>query len=176
MDNKGWNLNKDSETIMEQEPQMNGQSYNQQMNGQPYDSQSYGQPYDSQSYGQPYDSQSYGQPYDPQSYGQPYDPRMYGQPGYGGYPMPPQQGNGTAVGSMVCGIISILACWLLGIPSIVLGVIAIILAIASKNQKGYMSGMAVAGLVLGIMGILIGIGYAWYFFGFFWPNRGRFGY
>ncbi len=65
-----------------------------------------------------------------------------------------------AVGSMVCGIISVVLCWTPFI-GLILGIIAIVLAAkarraAAETPDTYTTGMATAGLVLGIIGTVIG--------------------
>jgi drug/metabolite transporter (DMT)-like permease len=65
---------------------------------------------------------------------------------YGGYPPPPPADNSNKpVWSLVCGILGILCCGLLGIPAIILGRQA-----AAEGQPG---GMAKAGEVLGYVGL-----------------------
>ena len=90
--------------------------------------------------------QWFGSPpsYGPQGYGsQGYGP----QPGYGGYP-PPQRTNGMAVASMVLGILWIY--WIGSILALVFGYIARS-QIRERGESG--SGMAVAGIVLGWVGV-----------------------
>ena len=74
------------------------------------------------------------------------------------YQQVPQKtpGNGAAVASMVCGILSIVFCWCYGIVGLILGIIA--LAMYSKSKRlngGLVIGMATAGLVCGIIGSII---------------------
>ena len=64
-------------------------------------------------------------------------------------------GRGQAIASLVTGILGVVCCGPCAIA-------ALILSIVAKNQ-GNKSGMATAGLVLGIIGILIWIGNAIYF-------------
>lgn len=68
----------------------------------------------------------------------------------------PKQSNGVALASMIVGIFALLTCC---IPFIQfpLAVIAIVLVIISKKGKPF-HGFAIAGLVLGIISILISIG------------------
>ena len=137
--------------------------------GQPYGSQQ-GQPGQSGQYGQPYGDQQ-GQPgqYGQQGgYGQP-DP--YGQPGQYGAP-PPYAGGGygggfaepkvspLAIVSLVTGILGICGCgvFLFGIAGVVTGVIARKQINESQGQlKG--SGLALAGLIVGAVGIVLGLVY-----------------
>ena len=62
---------------------------------------------------------------------------------------------GWSVASLIIGIISVVCCCF-GWSSLILGVIAIGLAILSRSQLGYFDGMAIAGLVLGIFGFVFG--------------------
>ena len=87
-------------------------------------------------------------PYPPQPQGQP-----YGQPpgAPGAYSMPPEkQTSGSAVASLICGI--------LGCVPFITGLLAVILGIIgmrrTRDPKYTGRGMAVAGLVLGIISLL----------------------
>lgn len=66
---------------------------------------------------------------------------------------PNNSGSGLAIASLVCGIISIIACccWFLGLT---LGILAIIFSVIYKKQGGH-SGMATAGLICGILGVIL---------------------
>lgn len=64
---------------------------------------------------------------------------------YGGYPAQPARNSNKPVWALVCGILGILCCGLLGIPAIILGRQA-----ASEGQPG---GMAKAGEILGYVAI-----------------------
>ncbi len=57
--------------------------------------------------------------------------------------------------SLICGIISVICCS--GYVGIVLGALAIVFAIVSRKNLGYFDSMAIAGLVLGIIGFVLGI-------------------
>lgn len=73
----------------------------------------------------------------------------------------PKETNGLAIASLICGILSIIfcfcCCW--GIPfnilSIVFGIIALSQIKRQPSQTG--RGMAIAGIVLGILSLLLGI-------------------
>ena len=103
-------------------------------------------------YGPPpaYGQQAYGQP----AYAQP----AYGQPGYG-YPAPPRN-NGKAMWGMITGIVSIVFCYL----GVLIGPVAIVLSVLGrkeiKRSNGTQTGdgMAMAGLVTGIVGTVIWLG------------------
>lgn len=60
-----------------------------------------------------------------------------------------------SVSSLICGIISVVCCCI-GYGAVVLGILAIVFSIISRKNLGYFDGMAVAGLVLGIMGFILG--------------------
>ena len=103
--------------------------------------------------------QQYQQP------GQQYAPggQYGGQYGYGG-PPPQQQGNGFAVAGMVLGILAVLFAFIpfLGVVfGVLLGVLGAIfggLGIARAGQPGRGGrGMAIAGLVLGIIGLVLAL-------------------
>lgn len=64
-------------------------------------------------------------------------------------------GNGAAITSMILGIISIVCCCCCGM-GVLFGVSAIIFAIVSGKKKGRIQGMAIAGLVCGIIGLVMG--------------------
>ncbi len=83
-------------------------------------------------------------------------PNPYRQP----YLQPPGQSNGMATAALVLGIFSLLSCC---IPFIQfpLAVITIVLVILSKKGRP-LTGFAVAGLVMGIISILISIGMTFY--------------
>lgn len=70
----------------------------------------------------------------------------------------PNDPNRMAIVSMVCGIVGILLlCCCVAFPlSIILGVAAITLAILSRKGEPF-SGYAIAGLILGVFALLLGI-------------------
>lgn len=65
-------------------------------------------------------------------------------------------GNGLAIASMVCGIVAFVICCAKYIM-LVLGIIAIVLAVISRSKNGKFSGMAIAGLVLGILAVVFSL-------------------
>ena len=68
-------------------------------------------------------------------------------------------GKNLAIGSLVCGILSLVLTFFGygALVGLILGIVAIILSVNAKKQ-GYTEGMQKAGLVLGIIGtILCGI-------------------
>jgi hypothetical protein len=72
-----------------------------------------------------------------------------------------------SVASCAAAIISIL-CSLFPYPAIVLGALAIIFAIFSRRNIGYFDGLALAGLFIGIAGVVFGAGGL--FFNYFAEN------
>lgn len=71
------------------------------------------------------------------------------------------EGKNLAVGSLVCGILS-LVCIFFGygaLVGLILGIVAIVLAVNAK-KNGFEDGMQKAGLILGIIGtVLCGISF-----------------
>ena len=110
--------------------------------GAPGPDQQYGQ----QQYGQ----QQYGQ--QQPAYGQP----AYGQPPYGQAP-PGQARNGLGVAALVLGILAVLTGFFL--IGGLLGVVAIILGFLgrgrAKRGEATNGGMALAGIILGVIGVLL---------------------
>ncbi|MER6117648.1 DUF4190 domain-containing protein [Streptomyces sp. NPDC001743] len=107
-------------------------------------------------YGYPGPQQSqYGYPAAPgQQYG--------GYPGYGGQPAwgaGPANGMGTA--AMVMGILAVCLFCVYGIPSLVLGTLALIFGIIGRKRaargEADNAGQALAGVILGSIGIVIGV-------------------
>ena len=97
---------------------------------------------------QQYGQQQYGQ----QQYGQP----AYGQPPYGQAP-PGQSRNGLGVAALVLGILAALTGFFL--IGGLLGVVAIILGFLgrgrAKRGEATNGGMALAGIILGVIGVLL---------------------
>src|SRR6266540_4904403 len=97
-----------------------------------------------------------GQPPPPPPGGNPPVP-----PGQPWVPQPPvQQGQpGFAVVSLVTGIVGVLTsvCWCLGLPLCVASIVFGVLGRNQAQERGYSTGMATAGLVLGIIGVAIGV-------------------
>ena len=96
-------------------------------------------------------------------YGAP-DPYGAGYPGYPGYGQTTgwqqQPANGMGITAMVLGILSVCLFCLYGIVAIVLGILALIFGILGRKraQRGEATngGMALAGIILGVCGIVIG--------------------
>lgn len=64
--------------------------------------------------------------------------------------------RGLAIASMVLGIFSIVCCCL-SYVGLAAAVLAIVFAVISRVRMGYFDGLAVAGLVTGIIGAVFGI-------------------
>lgn len=143
--NNGFESNQNQQPY---DPNMNQQAFNPNQQGY---MPNYNQPYQ-QGYDQPY-QQGYDQPYQ-QGYGQPIvENNIYAQPGEG-------NGDNKALVSLILGIVSLLTCCCYGVPSIILGIASIVLAImAKKDNMGKMPGMAIGGMICGIIGILLGLAY-----------------
>ncbi len=60
--------------------------------------------------------------------------------------------------SLILGIVSIFCCCS-GFMPIICGILAIVFASIAKSHLGYFDGLALAGLILGIFGLLFGIAY-----------------
>jgi hypothetical protein len=90
-----------------------------------------------------------------------HSPSPYAPPGYGGVPgyHPPVANSGLAVASMVCGIAGYATClfWILSIPAVICGHMALN-QIRDSSLPMAGRGMAIAGLILGYLGILITLG------------------
>ena len=105
----------------------------------------------------PYPGQVPGSP--PYGSGYYYGPGPYA-PMYQQYQRPvapPQEGNGLAVAALVLGITSILFCWL-GLLTLVQVVLALTfggMGISRANRGASGKGLAIAGLVLGCVGLVV---------------------
>lgn len=64
-------------------------------------------------------------------------------------------GLGFAAVSLVCGILSILFCFLLPPLSFILGILGIVFGVVSKTKTTKYRGLATGGIVCGIIGLLI---------------------
>ena len=63
--------------------------------------------------------------------------------------------GGLAVGSLVCGIISILGFW--SVITLVLAIVGVVLGAVNNAQDNPNKGMAIAGIILSIIGFLLAI-------------------
>lgn len=101
-------------------------------------------------YAQPQQPTAPGQPVSLN--GQPVNP--YGQPMPGYYQQPPAK-SGKATAALVCGIFAILLSGTI-LPSIILGIVAIVLAVKAVKEAGK-DGKATGGKVCGIIGIVLSV-------------------
>lgn len=62
---------------------------------------------------------------------------------------------GWSVASLVFGIISVFCCFF-GWVGLAFGIVAVVLSVISRISLGFFDGMSVAGLILGIFGIVFG--------------------
>lgn len=128
-----------------------GEQYGQPEPGYSQPAEPYGTPYGTP-YGaapqQPVGQQPYGAP--PQ-YGQPGSPfNAYGQPSY--YGVPPES-KGLSIASMCCGIAAFVGLGIFLLPQLA----AVILGHLALKREPSGRGMAIAGLVLGYVGIALTI-------------------
>lgn len=65
-------------------------------------------------------------------------------------------GKGKAIGSLVCGIISLVFAWfgIFAFAGIALGIVGLILA-SLANKEGFVGGMQTAGFVLSLIGLIL---------------------
>lgn len=136
------------------QPTQNWQNMNQSQPNQNWQNQ--GQPY------QNWQNPNQGQPYPNGNYNgsNNYAPNNYNGPIVVSNAVPPKSG-GLAVGSLVCGIISILGCW--SVISFIISIVGVVLGIVNNAQDSPNKGMAVAGIILNIFGFILSI-----FFIVFW--------
>ncbi|MDO4909731.1 MAG: DUF4190 domain-containing protein [Corynebacterium sp.] len=74
----------------------------------------------------------------------------------------PKKPNGKALAALILGILSILLCWT-GPVGLIIGIVGIVLsvlglkAVANSDPRTARRGMAIAGVILSVIGILLGI-------------------
>ncbi|WP_448625863.1 hypothetical protein [Geodermatophilus sp. URMC 64] len=107
----------------------------------------------------PYDPTTPQTPPPPQGYA-PQPTQGYAAPApqpYGYAPAPQAPGNGLGVAGFVTGLVGLVLCWVpwfgmvLGLVGVVLGGIGI----SQGKKKGAPTGLAIAGLVCGILAVLV---------------------
>ena len=125
-----------------------GAATQQPFGQEPYAQQpSWQQPYGGQAQ-QPYGQQPYGAPV---QYGQPGTPfNAYGQPAYYGVPPEPK---GLSIASLCCGIAAFIGLGFFLLPQLA----AVILGHMALRREPSGKGMAIAGLVLGYVGIALAL-------------------
>lgn len=101
-----------------------------------------------------------GQPWDQQqSY--PQAPAGYGQGQYGGQYGEQKKSNGFGIAALVLGILSLIGAFFGGVGGIVLGLLAIVFGVLGlrrvKARRADNKGMAITGLITGVLGLLLGI-------------------
>ena len=84
-----------------------------------------------------------------------------GDPAYYGYTAPlvsekTPVSQGFGVAALICGIISLLCCCCYGF-SLLLGIVAIVTACLDRARAGSFRGLAITGLILGILGTILGV-------------------
>src|SRR4051794_13858906 len=82
---------------------------------------------------------------------QPQDPQ---QPEYGGYGQQQPKTSGLAIASLVTSIVGAIFCFVIAIVGLVLGIVALN---QIKNSNGMQTGrgLAIAGIVIGALGIVV---------------------
>ncbi|MFI5984860.1 DUF4190 domain-containing protein [Streptomyces sp. NPDC051555] len=109
---------------------------------------------------------AYGYPTQPDQGGYPGYPGYQGYPGYPGYPGQPgypggyaAPRNGFGVTALVLGILSVVGC-ITSVFAVVMGIVAVVFGALGRQRAGRgeadNGGMALAGLILGIVGIVLG--------------------
>lgn len=135
-------------------PYNNGPYNNGPYNNGPYNNGPYNNgPYNNGPYNNgPYNNGSYNNgPNQQNPYGGPYNNPYGNQP-------PKKPKNGFATASLVCGIFAVLSLCCFAFPlSIIMGVGAIAFAVISKKGQPFY-GTAIAGIILGAIAVLLGIG------------------
>lgn len=109
-------------------------------------------------YQQPIQQNAYQQPVQQNMYQQPAQQNVYQQPAYNAVPQEPQKKNGNwmTITSLILSILSIVCCCL-DVFALILAIASIVLAIIALVQHKGNKGMAIASLIVGIMGFLIAV-------------------
>ena len=166
--NQNWqNPNLNQQNQNRQNPNLNRQNQNWQNPYQNQPNQYWQNPYQNQSnqYWQNPNQNTY---YNGFNNGQPNNGRPNnGYPNVNGYPNPnvPNQGyaanavppktGGLAVGSLVCGIISLIGFW--SFITLIAAIVGVVLGAVNNARDNPNKGMAVAGIILNIIGFLLTI-------------------
>ena len=109
-------------------------------------------------YQQPIQQNAYQQPVQQNMYQQPAQQNVYQQPAYNAVPQEPQKKNGNwmTITSLILSILSIVCCCL-DVFALILAIASIVLAIIALVQHKGNKGMAIASLIVGIIGFLIAV-------------------
>lgn len=109
-------------------------------------------------YQQPIQQNAYQQPVQQNMYQQPAQQNVYQQPDYNAVPQEPQKKNGNwmTITSLILSILSIVCCCL-DVFALILAIASIVLAIIALVQHKGNKGMAIASLIVGIIGFLIAV-------------------
>ena len=109
-------------------------------------------------YQQPLQQNMYQQPAQQNIYQQPAQQNIYQQPAYNAVPQEPQKKNGNwmTITSLILSILSIVCCCL-DVFALILAIASIVLAIIALVQHKGNKGMAIASLIVGIIGFLIAV-------------------
>ena len=101
---------------------------------------------------------AYQQPLQQNMYQQPAQQNIYQQPAYNAVPQEPQKKNGNwmTITSLILSILSIVCCCL-DVFALILAIASIVLAIIALVQHKGKKGMAIASLIVGIIGFLIAV-------------------
>lgn len=101
---------------------------------------------------------AYQQPLQQNMYQQPAQQNIYQQPAYNAVPQEPQKKNGNwmTITSLILSILSIVCCCL-DVFALILAIASIVLAIIALVQHKGNKGMAIASLIVGIIGFLIAV-------------------
>ena len=107
---------------------------------------------------QPLQQNAYQQPLQQNMYQQPAQQNIYQQPAYNAVPQEPQKKNGNwmTITSLILSILSIVCCCL-DVFALILAIASIVLAIIALVQHKGNKGMAIASLIVGIIGFLIAV-------------------
>lgn len=70
--------------------------------------------------------------------------------------MAPKSDNRFAVVSLVLGVMSLLGCCIYGITGMIIGIIGIVFSVISLTKYKPNQGIAIAGLITSIMGLILG--------------------
>jgi len=86
-----------------------------------------------------------------------FTPPPYGNNPFWSQPQPQEpKSNGYNIASLVLGILSIVCCCLYGVVSLICGILSIVFFVISK-KNGNANGLAVAGLICAIFGLVLGL-------------------